>query len=89
MRPGGALAVYAAPEGHSPDRQAFGDVLRHAMAHDGLLLHYQPTVDIATGDVRRVEALARYRRPEQGLLPDEQFICPSASSCAGLACRRG
>jgi len=50
VRPGGNLAVYAAPDGHSPDRQALGDELRHAIAHDGLLLHYQPTVDIATGD---------------------------------------
>jgi len=75
VRPGGALAVYAAmPDGDGPDRRDLGDLLRHAIAHDGLLLHYQPTVDIETGDVRRVEALARYRRPEQGLLPAEQFI---------------
>ena len=74
VRLGGALAVYAAPDGHSPDLQDLGDVLRYAIAHDGVAQHYQPTVDIATGDVRRVEALTRYRRLEQGLLPDEQII---------------
>jgi len=88
VRPGGNLAVYAAPDGHSPDRQALGDVLRHAIAHDGLLLHYQPTVDIATGDVRRVEALARYRRPEQGLLPAEQFIPRVEQADLGAALTR-
>jgi len=74
VRPGGNLAVYAAPDEGGPDRQDLGDVLRHAIAHDGLLRRYQPTVDIAPGDVRRVVALARYRRPEQGFLPDEQII---------------
>jgi len=86
--PGGNLAVYAAPEGHSSDRQALGDVLRHAIAHDGLLLHYQPTVDIATGDVLWVEALARYRRPEQGLLPDEQLIPRAEQADLGAALTR-
>ena len=88
VRPGGNLAVYAAPDGHSPDRQALGEVLRHAIAHDGLLLHYQPTVDIATGDVRRVEALARYRRPEQGLLPAEPFIPRAEQADLGAALTR-
>jgi len=88
VRPGAALAVYAAPDGRSPDRQALGDVLRHAIAHDGLLPHYQPTVDIATGDVRRVEALARYRRPEQGLPPDEQFIPRAEQADLGAALTR-
>ena len=89
VRPGGALAVYAAmPDGHSPGRQALGDVLRHAITHDELLLHYQPTVDIVTGDVHRVEALARYRRPEQGLLPAEQFIPWADQADLGVALTR-
>ena len=87
VRPG-ALAVYAAPDGDGPDHQAFGDVLRHAIAHDELVLHYQPTADIATGDVRRVEALARYRRPEQGLLPAEQFIPWAEQADLGAALTR-
>jgi diguanylate cyclase (GGDEF)-like protein/PAS domain S-box-containing protein len=88
VRPGGNLAVYAAPDRDGSDRQALGDVLRHAIAHDGLLLHYQPTVDIATGDVRRVEALVRCRRPEQGLLPDEHFIPRAEQADLGAALTR-
>ncbi|MEC4683926.1 MAG: EAL domain-containing protein [Nitrospirota bacterium] len=39
-----------------------------------LFLHYQPQVDIRTGDVRGFEALLRWNHPEKGLLYPEDFI---------------
>ena len=37
-------------------------------------VHYQPTVCIATGRVAGVEALARWRHPQHGLIPPASFI---------------
>lgn len=39
-----------------------------------LTLHYQPQVDMTTGDVVGVEALARWKHPRNGLLPPSTFI---------------
>jgi diguanylate cyclase (GGDEF)-like protein len=48
--------------------------LEHAMANGELSLHYQPLVDLATGEVRGVEALLRWRHPEHGLVSPSKFI---------------
>lgn len=48
--------------------------LRHAVANDQLLLHYQPQVSLATGRVRSVEALVRWEHPRRGLLSPAHFI---------------
>jgi diguanylate cyclase (GGDEF)-like protein len=48
--------------------------LRAAAAHDQLELHYQPIVDLADGSIHGVEALVRWRHPEQGLLAAGAFI---------------
>jgi diguanylate cyclase len=37
-------------------------------------LHYQPIVDIATGDIAGLEALVRWRHPTRGLLLPAEFI---------------
>ena len=37
-------------------------------------VHYQPTVGLTTGRVMGVEALARWRHPQQGLIPPLTFI---------------
>ena len=39
-----------------------------------LLLHYQPQVHIANGDVHGVEALMRWKSPDFGLVPPFEFI---------------
>jgi diguanylate cyclase (GGDEF)-like protein len=45
-----------------------------ALAQDELVLHYQPKVNMRTGEVFGVEALIRWLHPEQGLLTPAMFL---------------
>jgi diguanylate cyclase (GGDEF)-like protein len=56
------------------ERLALESSLRKALAHDELLLHYQPIFDVATRRVHGVEALLRWHHPELGLVPPAEFI---------------
>jgi len=49
-------------------------MLRHALDHDGLRLHYQPLVDLTTGALAGAEALVRLHHPDRGLIPPAEFI---------------
>ncbi|MGZ6825987.1 MAG: putative bifunctional diguanylate cyclase/phosphodiesterase, partial [Mycobacteriales bacterium] len=48
--------------------------LRSAVAAEGLALHYQPVVDLATGELRGVEALCRWLHPTRGAVPPTEFV---------------
>ncbi len=48
--------------------------LRQALEREELRLHWQPQVDLATGEVRGCEALMRWERPGRGLVSPAQFI---------------
>lgn len=48
--------------------------LRHAIASDQLVLHYQPKIDLREHRVGGVEALVRWQHPQQGLLFPDRFI---------------
>jgi len=48
--------------------------LRAAIEHGTLVLHYQPQVDLASGQVTGAEALVRWPHPTQGLIPPDRFI---------------
>jgi diguanylate cyclase (GGDEF)-like protein len=48
--------------------------LREAIANEQMELHYQPVFDVKTGDRRGMEALVRWRHPQRGLIPPDQFI---------------
>jgi diguanylate cyclase (GGDEF)-like protein len=48
--------------------------LRQALARGEFLLYYQPKVNIRTGQIASIEALARWRHPEFGMVPPAQFI---------------
>ncbi|MGH8517409.1 MAG: GGDEF/EAL domain-containing response regulator, partial [Panacagrimonas sp.] len=54
--------------------------LRRALEHREFRLHYQPKVDLRSGDIRGAEALIRWAHPEQGLVPPAQFI-PQLEDC--------
>lgn len=48
--------------------------LRSAVHADELQLHYQPIIDLNTGERYAVEALLRWKHPERGLLTAGDFI---------------
>jgi EAL domain-containing protein (putative c-di-GMP-specific phosphodiesterase class I)/CheY-like chemotaxis protein len=48
--------------------------LAQAIDQGQLQVHYQPIVDLATGSIREVEALARWEHPRWGMIPPSDFI---------------
>ena len=77
----GALAAWAvaqrgAPSGTRPGLPPEFETaeLAQAIAADRIEVHYQPKVDMLTGIVRGVEALARWQHPRLGFVPPDQFI---------------
>jgi len=48
--------------------------LRTALSSDQLVLHYQPKVDLRTGEVHGVETLVRWAHPTRGLLYPDAFL---------------
>jgi diguanylate cyclase (GGDEF)-like protein/PAS domain S-box-containing protein len=68
-------AVYAPHhDEHTAAHLALIGELRHAVAHDELVLHYQPTVALASGRTIGVEALLRWRHPKHGLMLPNRFV---------------
>jgi len=59
---------------YSPSRLALVGELRHAIDHDEFVVHYQPKVDLKTGEVKGVEALLRWDHPLRKLIPPDEFI---------------
>jgi diguanylate cyclase (GGDEF)-like protein len=55
-------------------RAEIGRELAAALAADELAFHYQPIVDIASGRIASVEALARWHHPERGAISPELFV---------------
>jgi diguanylate cyclase (GGDEF)-like protein/PAS domain S-box-containing protein len=72
---GGVYATYD-PAMHDTlvRRLALADDLRRALARDELVLHYQPTVDLRTGEITGFEALVRWNHPTRGMIPPLEFI---------------
>ncbi|NJO53540.1 MAG: EAL domain-containing protein [Bacteroidales bacterium] len=55
-------------------RQRLDSELRHAIANDEFVLHYQAIVDARTQRICGAEALVRWRHPRRGLVPPLDFI---------------
>ena len=58
--------------------------LKLALARGEFEMHYQPLVDLATGEVTTFEALVRWRSPTRGLVAPGEFI-PAAESSGLIA----
>jgi diguanylate cyclase len=56
------------------DRVKFESELHEALRNRQFELHYQPKVDTLTGRVNSAEALIRWRHPQRGLVPPNEFI---------------
>lgn len=69
-----AYQLYSATDGFSDQRFEMETALRHAVKNGELVLHYQPQVDLASGEVIAVEALVRWNHPELGLVSPVDFI---------------
>ena len=48
--------------------------LRQALADGAFEIHYQPLLDLASGEVTGCEALLRWRHPERGMISPVEFI---------------
>ncbi len=64
----------------SVERQSLEGNMRHAVDREEFLLHYQPKVNLDTGEITGVEALIRWQQPDRGLVPPSQFV-PIAEEC--------
>jgi diguanylate cyclase (GGDEF)-like protein/PAS domain S-box-containing protein len=62
------------------ERQSLEGSLRCALEREEFLLHYQPKVNLDTGEITGVEALIRWQQPDRGLVPPSQFL-PIAEDC--------
>jgi diguanylate cyclase (GGDEF)-like protein len=72
---GNTYVLYAEKQDQdAPRRLALAGDLRRAIEDDELQLYFQPKIDIRSGKVCGVEALARWPHPQHGMLSPDEFI---------------
>ncbi len=62
------------------ERQSLEADLRCALGRNELLLHYQPKINLQTGEITGAEALLRWLHPQRGMVYPAQFV-PVAEEC--------
>jgi diguanylate cyclase (GGDEF)-like protein len=70
----GALLYRPGDDSNSAERLALLSDLRNALGTKQLSIHYQPKIDLASGQVIGTEALLRWNHPERGNIPPNDFI---------------
>ncbi|MCW2667016.1 MAG: putative Diguanylate cyclase/phosphodiesterase [Frankiales bacterium] len=70
----GSELYSAAIDEHTAERLAMAAELRAALQTGALAVAYQPKVDVVTGRVLGVEALARWSHPLRGYIPPDEFV---------------
>ncbi len=56
------------------EKQALGTDLHHALERNELLLHFQPVIDIVSGELTGMEVLLRWQHPNRGMISPAKFI---------------
>jgi diguanylate cyclase (GGDEF)-like protein len=70
----GVMVYDPATDEHTVDQLAMVAELRHALANEEFVLHYQPKICLPDRRVVGVEALVRWQHPTRGLLPPGEFL---------------
>lgn len=75
----GSGHLFYAPEidRYNPKRLGLMAELRQAIDQDQLILQYQPKIHLKDRKVFGVEALVRWKHPQHGMIPPDQFIGPA------------
>ena len=69
-----AFAIYEPNLDEDGDHLRMLEELRASIKEGHLVLHYQPQLDLRTGEILAVEALVRWDHPRLGLLPPDRFL---------------
>jgi diguanylate cyclase (GGDEF)-like protein/PAS domain S-box-containing protein len=71
---GGVRVFDSSMDAEAHAKRALELDVRQALAANQLELYYQPLLDLKTMSVRTCEALLRWRHPERGMVPPNEFI---------------
>ncbi len=70
----GGFVVHTRKSGDAMTRLSLSTRLRKAVEQKQWMLHYQPLIELTTGNMFGVEALIRWPDPDGGLVPPGEFI---------------
>jgi diguanylate cyclase (GGDEF)-like protein len=71
---GAPFATYQPDLDRTGNRLLLLDELRKAIDERQLILHYQPQLDLRTGEIVAVESLLRWAHPRLGIVPPLEFL---------------
>jgi diguanylate cyclase (GGDEF)-like protein len=73
---------------HSLERLTLAGEISRALECGEIEAHFQPKADASSGQIVGVEALARWRHPERGMIPPDHFIAVAEQAGLGRALTR-